>query len=159
MQRRRVASALTAALAAALAAVLAGGAGGAVFELAPLQTARVSVLDIDQESVDGASGAVAALMAGLVAGVDFANDGEVVPTPAKGGDSYGGDGNTFEPVFGHAKSTVILLHGLSARISQVVPIVPVAQTAGLTRTRFILPQAPDAYVNYRRKAEPVRRHD
>jgi hypothetical protein len=100
MQRRRVASALTAALAAVLAAVLAGGAGGAVFELAPLQTARVSVLDIDQESVDGASGAVAALMAGLVAGVDFANDGEVVPTPAKGGDSYGGDGNTFEPVLG-----------------------------------------------------------
>lgn len=75
-------------------------------------------------------------------------------TQAKSGDSYGGAGKTYEPASGTARSSLVLLHGLSANVDQVAPVVGIAQRAGLQSTRFILPQAPDAFVNYRRRTEP-----
>lgn len=125
-------------------------AGGGV----PRPAVRVSDAALAQGSVDAAAGLAGALLGGLAGGANFGADGVPAAEPGTGGDSYGGEGKTFEPLFGNAKSTVIVLHGLSARVSQVVPLVPIAQTAGLTSTRFILPQAPEAYVNYRRRFEP-----
>lgn len=123
---------------------------------ASLRTGEAAVAGLSRGSVDGASRLAGGVLQGLAAGVAFAAEGEVAPEPERGGDSYGGEGKTFEPLFGSAESTVIVLHGLGARVAQVVPIVPIAQIAGLVQTRFILPQAPVAYVNYRQQEEPVR---
>lgn len=70
------------------------------------------------------------------------------------GDRYGGAGLTYDAASGKATSTLVMLHGLSADVGQVAPLVGIAQRGGMQNTRFILPQAPDKYVNYRRKTEP-----
>jgi hypothetical protein len=116
----------------------------------------VRAVGMGDVAADEAAALAANVLGGLPGGIASVRDGEVVATPHNGGDSYGGEGMTFEPLFGNARSTVIVLHGLSAWVSLVVPIVPVAQSVGLTRTRFILPQATVAYVNYRQREEPVR---
>jgi phospholipase/carboxylesterase len=40
---------------------------------------------------------------------------------------------------------------MDTTVQQIAPIVPIAQAAGLAGTRFILPQAPTAYVDYMQK--------
>lgn len=76
------------------------------------------------------------------------------PVPSPGGDTYGGNGKTFEPIFGAAQSTVIVLHGLSGTDTTMVPLVVFAQLSGMRRSRFIVAQAPIAYVDYRGLREP-----
>lgn len=78
------------------------------------------------------------------------------PSPKfqRGGDSYGGRGKTFEPMFGRARSSVVVLHGLSGTTMTVVPLVVFAQLFRFSGTRFILPQASVAYVDYRGQKEP-----
>jgi phospholipase/carboxylesterase len=97
----------------------------------------------------------AVISAGAAAGGGTAGDGTGPGvTVGKDGDGYGGAGQTFEPVAGVADATVVLLHGLSAKVAQVAPLATIGQGAGMKRTRFILPQAGDAYVTYRDVVEP-----
>lgn len=116
---------------------------------------RVTELDLSQSSVDAASKSLSSFISSVIGGGGGGGSGSSgTPGAAKQGDSYGGEGLTFEAVSGKAEYTVILLHGLSAKVQQVAPIVTLAQINGLDRTRFILPQAPDAYVKYRDQVEP-----
>lgn len=115
-----------------------------------LRSVRVTELDVEQSSIDATSKSLSSVLSSVLDAAKRSDSGGL----SKDGDSYGGDGLTFEALKGKAEYTVILLHGLSAKVEQVAPIVTLGQLSGLTSTRFILPQAPDAYVNYRRRTEP-----
>lgn len=64
------------------------------------------------------------------------------------GDGYGGEGVVIEPASGVAKGTIVLLHGLTANLEQMRPVATIGKDNGLENTRFILLQAPEAYVNF-----------
>lgn len=83
-----------------------------------------------------------------------ASGGSNLVTSAKDGDGHGGAGIHYEPASGNAKFSVVLLHGLSAEVVQLAILATVGQSSGLQNTRFILPQAPEAFVNYRNRVEP-----
>jgi predicted esterase len=77
-----------------------------------------------------------------------------ITTSSVNGDSNGGDGLTFPAAVQPALFTVVLLHGSGGKSSDLVTIVTAAQLGGLQRTRFILPQAPTQFLQYRNKVEP-----
>lgn len=58
-----------------------------------------------------------------------------------------------EPESASATSALILVHGLGSSPEQLQPIITAAKLAGLSETRFVLPQAPDQYVGYRDRTE------
>jgi phospholipase/carboxylesterase len=125
--------------------------------LAPV--VRPAVLAVPQSSYDSLARSIANIVAPYAEdGVPGGGGGSGAGSPPSGaagagrrvaGDSHGGAGLTFTPTAaGPARGSVVLLHGMDTTAEQIAPIVAIAQASGLAGTRFILPQAPSAYVDY-----------
>jgi phospholipase/carboxylesterase len=118
---------------------------------------RAGLLSLDQASIDAIAANATAVISAALSGAETGSSGggATKTSTAVDGDGYGGQGLTYPPAAGgNPAATVVVLHGLSATVEQMAPLVPIAQSAGLQGVRFILPQAPDAYVNYRQRVEP-----